>query len=142
MRNLFKFFLISITAFSLVSCSYRPILDHNAKYLEVGEDKAEKDIDECKKAANEALDKYKAERAAKEAGRKSIIGAVFGTIFGFLGGGGVKSVLTATGVGAGIGAGVGALSVAGEDKVTPDQMKQRYEANCLARKGYSVIGWR
>ena len=134
-----------ITLFSLLSivaCSYRPILDPHGKYLEVGQAQAEEDIDACKEEAEAYLDQYKAERAAREAGRKSIVGGVIGTGVGFLSGGNSKSTLLGTAIGAGAGAMLAGLSVLGEDKVTPDQMKQRYMTTCLGQKGYSVIGWK
>jgi hypothetical protein len=40
-----------------------------------------------------------------------------------------------------VGAAFGGGSVLAGDKVTPDQVKQRYEVNCLGKQGYSVIGW-
>ena len=55
---------------------------------------------------------------------------------------GMRSTLVGSAIGAGVGAAFGGLSVAGEGTVTPDEMKQRYTAQCLARKGYEVIGWR
>ncbi len=138
-----KYFLIHFLILLLGSCSsYRPIFDQNEKYLEVGEERAQKDFDICKKRADEYLDKYKAERAAKEAGRKAIIGGVVGAATGLIFGNTIKSTLIGTAIGAGVGAASGALSVAGEDKIKPDHIKQRYIANCLANAGYSIIGWR
>jgi hypothetical protein len=136
-----KNFIIFLVGLSLVSCSYRPIFDPNDHYKAVGEKKAQQDYDVCKKEADEYLDQYKAERAGKEAVRKGVIGAFFGAVFGLLTGN-VKSVVKSAAVGAGIGAAYGGLSVAGEGKVTPDKIKQRYVSRCLADKGYSVIGWR
>ena len=135
---------VIILIFSLTACaSYRPIFDQNAKYLAVGEERAQQDFAFCKKAADEYLDKYKAERAAKEAGRNAVVGGVVGAATGLIfGNKGLKSGLTGSLIGAGVGAAIGAFSVAGEDKVKPDQIKQRYVSNCLAQNGYSVLGWR
>lgn len=127
---------------ALCACSYRPILDPHGKYKEVGKAQSEEDIDQCSNEADDYLDQYKAERAAREAGRKAIIGGVVGAGSGAIFGRTMKSTLIGSAVGAGIGAALGALSVAGEDKVTPDQIKQRYMINCLGQKGYSVIGWK
>lgn len=136
-------FLIFFIAVTLVSCSsYRPIFNENEHYVSVGEEKAESDFKVCKKRSDEFLDKYKAERAAKEAGRKAVIGGVVGAISGAIWGKNVKSTLIGSAIGAGAGAALGGLSVLGEDKVKPDEMKQRYIANCLASQGYSVAGWR
>ena len=136
-----KFFII-ILCFSLTaSCSYRPILDQNSKYLEVGEEVAQKDIDLCSAKADEYLKQYKAQRAGKEAVRKGVVGAIFGAAFGLIFGNNTKSLLTGLAVGASVGAASGALGVAGEGKVAPDQIKERYVNNCLAKQGYEVIGW-
>lgn len=140
--NLMKKISTILLILSLASCaSYKPILDQNAKYSSTNEEQRQSDIDLCKKEASDYLDKFKAERAAREAGRKAIIGGVVGTVFGAISGKNLKSTLVGTAIGAGVGAAVGALSVAGEDKVKPDTIKQHYIGNCLAKKGYSVIGW-
>lgn len=139
MKNLLKI----LTILLLPSCSsYKPILDPHGKYQEVGKAQAEDDIEECDKEADDYLDQFKAERAAREAGRKAVIGGVVGAGSGLLINRTLKGTLVGSAIGAGIGAAVGALSVAGEDKVSPSEIKQRYMINCLARKGYSVIGWK
>ena len=137
-----KKILATFLVLSLAACaSYKPILDQNDKYFATNEDQRQSDIDLCKKEASDYLDRLKAERAAREAGRKAVIGGVIGTAVGAISGKNLKSGLTGAVVGAGVGAIAGALSVAGEDKVKPDAIKQRYIGNCLAKKGYSVIGW-
>ncbi len=141
MKNICKNLINILICSSLISCSYRPILDQNEKYLQTGQTAAEEDINLCTTQADEYLKQYKAQRAAKEATRKGIAGAVIGGIFGFIFGNNAKSLLTGLAFGAGVGAASGALGVAGEGKITPDQIKQRYVTNCLSRKGYSVIGW-
>ncbi len=144
MKNFAKSFVIFLSILSLTACaSYRPIFDLNEKYLAVGEAKADSDFQACRKESEDYLDKYKAERAAKEAGRNAVVGGVVGAATGLIfGNKGIKSGLIGTAIGAGAGAAIGALSVMGEDKVKPDQVKQRYITNCLARNGYSIIGWR
>jgi uncharacterized protein YcfJ len=137
-----KYLLILLLIFQLAACSsYRPILDKNEKYLELGEDEAQRQVDLCKKKAQDALDAYKAQRAAKEAGRKAVIGGVVGSAIGAISGRNLRSTVASGLIGAGVGAAIGALAVVGKDKVTPDEMKQRYISKCLADKGYSVIGW-
>lgn len=130
------------TCVSIVSCSsYRPILDQNKKYNSVGRYQAETDVDKCLAMADEYLKESKKRRMAKEAGRNAVVGAVAGTAAGVLFGHNLKSTLAGAAIGTGVGAGLGALSVAGEDNVAPDVIKQRYVGNCLAREGYSIIGW-
>lgn len=143
MKNFFKSLVIILTSISLVCCSYKPILsEQNPKYLEVGEEQAQRDAEDCAKQADKNLDKYRSERMAKEGVRKGAIGAFFGTVFGFLFGGNLRSTLGGAVIGAGIGASAGVFSVAGEGRLTPSEAKQRLETRCLQAKGYEVIGWR
>jgi len=142
MKNFLKSCLIFLSIFSLMACSYKPILDPRGRHLEVGEKQADADIEICQKEADDFFDKIKMERAGKEAVRKGVIGTFFGAIIGFLSGGNGRSALGGSLIGAGVGAAVGGLSVLGEGKVKPDEMKQRYMTRCLAQKGYSVVGWK
>lgn len=138
MKKLTSFLLI----LTLTSCfSYKPILDQNEKFFQVEKEEREDDISQCSKQADDYLKEFKARRAAKEAARKALIGSVVGAASGIIFGHNLKTFATGAAIGAGVGGTIGALSVAGEDKVTPDQIKQRYVANCLGRKGYQVVGW-
>lgn len=144
MKNttLFKKSILLLSLLSLLaSCSYRPILDQNNKYLQVGEEAAQGSIDECTQKADAYLKQYKAKRAGKEAVRSGVTGAIFGTIFGLIFGNSTKAVMSGLAIGAGVGAASGAGSVAAEGTLKPDQIKQNYVSNCLARQGYLVIGW-
>lgn len=142
MKNFLKSLVIFSISFSLLSCaSYDPILNQNEKYLRAGKERANQDVKVCKKAADDYLNQYKAKRAAKEAGRKAVIGGVIGAASGAIWGKSLKSAAIGTAIGAGVGAAIGGLSVAGEDKVKPDQIKQRYVGDCLGKEGYEVLGW-
>lgn len=137
-----KNFLVFISCFFFItSCSYRPILDQNAQFFLTSEEQKNQEIDKCMKDGDEYVKQFKARRAAKQAARKAVIGAVIGSAVGLIFGNNLKSIATGAAIGTGVGAASGALGVAGEGKVTPDQIKQRYVANCLARQGYQVIGW-
>lgn len=143
MKKICKNLVIILTIFSQVSCTYKPILhEQNAKYKQVGKEQAEIDVDACKKEADDNIDKYRNERAGKEAVRKGTIGAIIGTVFGFLMGGNTNSTLGGAAIGTGLGAGIGAGSVYSEDRLTPSEMKQRLVTQCLQAKGYEVLGWR
>ncbi|MBU6338690.1 MAG: hypothetical protein KGQ36_01790 [Rickettsiales bacterium] len=141
LENIFKEILIISLLITTLSCSYRPILDQNDRYLQSNKEENDQNIERCTNEADDYLKQYKARRAAKEAARKGAIGAIFGGIFGFVVGGDSKALLKGLAVGAGVGAVAGGLSVAGEGKLSPDQIKQNYVTNCLAKQGYSVIGW-
>jgi len=136
-----KFSLIFLAIFSLISCSYRPIFDKNEKFTAVGEEKANEDFKICKKESEDYLDKYKTEQAAKESGRNAVIGGAIGAGSGAIWGRGARSIASGGLIGLGVGAAVGAISVIGADKIKPDQIKQRYVAGCLNKKGYSILGW-
>jgi len=128
--------------FSLVSCvTYQPILDQNEKYLVTPKEKTDSDIKVCRKEAEDYLDQYKARRAAKATARQAVVGGAIGAASGAIFGRGLKSIGVGALVGAGVGAIIGGGSVLASDKITPDQIKQRYMINCLGKEGYSVLGW-
>lgn len=132
-----------ILLLSLSGCaSYRPILDDNEKYQQVGESQAEKDIDACMTRADAYLEKHKSERMKKEAGRSAVSGAIVGGLIGVVSGGGLRSGAIGAGVGGAVGAGAGAAGVAAEDNLTPDHIKQNYVTRCLQKMNYDVIGWK
>ena len=136
MKNILSVTLI----FLILSCSYSPILDENVKYRNTPEEIVERDIDNCTQRAENYLKGRKMKRAGKAAVRKGAIGAFFGAIFGIFTGD-IDRVVKGAATGAAVGGVVGAGSVAGQGSVTPDQIKQNYINNCLARKGYVVLGW-
>ncbi len=133
--------LLIIFALILSSCSYHPILDQNEKFLKTQEAQVKNDVADCEKKADEYLKQYKARRLAKETGRSAAWGGIFGAIFGLIFGHDLRALGGGAAIGAGAGGVLGATSVAGEGKINPDQLKQRYVANCLGREGYEVIGW-
>ena len=133
---------VTLLCISLCSCSYRPIFEPNQKYKAVGEDRAQEDAKICMEEADEYLKTSKRRRAAKQGVRGGIFGGIIGGITGFIfGGGSVKGLVKGAAIGGGVGAVGGAGGVAAEGKLKPDEIKQRYTANCLGRKGYSLLGW-
>jgi hypothetical protein len=136
-----KNFISLLMIFLLISCAHQPILDQNDKYRTAGKEQAETDIKACRKEAEDYLDQYKASRAAKAAVRQGAVGGAIGAATGAIFGHGLKSIGVGALIGAGVGAAFGGGSVLAGDKVTPDQIKQRYMINCLNKQGYSVLGW-
>lgn len=141
MKKFLNFFVIIITSLSLMACTYKPIVDQNEKYFQVGQAQADADIDQCMKDGDAYLKQYKKTHVLKSTGRGAAIGGFIGAVFGVLGRGNLSSVATSTAVGAGVGGAAGGLGSATSGSVTPDEIKQRYVNNCLNRKGYSVLGW-
>ncbi len=117
----------------LGACATRPQLYPNAHLKDVGPEAAQKDIDQCIADAEEYLKSGKGKQIAKGAGAGAVVGAAIGAVGGLftgdLGGGLVRG----SAVGAAAGAAGGALS--------PDEIKQRYVNQCLADRGYRVLGW-
>lgn len=130
--------LLSISLIS--SCSYNPIFAPNAKFKNAGEDVANQDAKQCKKEAEKYLKASKKRRAAKEGARGAGIGAIFGLIWGVLTGN-IQGAIKSAAIGAGVGGTIKGGSVLAEDKLKPDQIKQRYISMCLSKKGYQILGW-
>lgn len=117
----------------LTSCASRPQLYPNEKLKSVGKERAEKDTDQCIADADAYLKSSKGKNVAKGAGAGAAIGAAMGAVGGLftgnLGGGLVR------------GGAIGAAGGGTAGALTPDQMKRRYVNQCLADKGYRVLGW-
>jgi outer membrane lipoprotein SlyB len=129
-KNIILFTLLS---FTLASCASRPKLYPNDTLKAKGKEASEADIDQCLKDADTYLDSSEGKKIAKSAGFGAAVGgamgAVAGAFYGDIGGGAAR--------GAAIGGTGGAVS----GSLTPDQLKHRYVNQCLADKGYNVIGW-
>jgi outer membrane lipoprotein SlyB len=117
----------------LIACSSRPQLYPNQKLKTVGKEASKKDVDACIKDAEDYIDSSEGKKILKGAGSGALIGAAMGGALGLftgnLGGGLAR--------GGAIGAAGGGTAAA----ISPNQLKQRYVNQCLADKGYQVIGW-
>jgi len=139
--NTIKIFSL-LTIFLLASCiSYKPVFDQNNKFISVGKEQANRDFLECKRKADIYLEDYKARRAFNESGRNMVKGGIIGGFYGLLTGKNLKYALTGASVGALMGGIYGGLSVIGEDKINPDQIKKNYITNCLNNQQYQILGW-
>lgn len=118
---------------TISSCASRPKLYPNDALKARGKEASEADIDQCMKDAETYLDSSEGKKIVKSAGFGAAVGgamgAVAGAFYGDVGGGLAR--------GAAIGGAGGAVS----GSLTPDQVKHRYVNQCLADKGYNVIGW-
>lgn len=122
-------------AFVLIfsACASRPQLYPNTKYKQVGQDKAKADTDACIADADAYLKSSKGKNVAKGAGGGAAIGAAIGAVGGLFTGNLGGGLIRGGAVGAAAGGTAGAL--------TPDQVKHNFVNQCLADKGYQVIGW-
>lgn len=117
----------------LVSCASRPQLYPNQKLKAVGKEAAKKDVDRCIADAEEYLESSKGKQVAKGAGAGAAIGGAMGAVSGMFSGNVGRGLLRGGAIGAAGGGAAGAVS--------PDQLKRRYVNQCLADKGYRVLGW-
>ena len=129
--------LAGLLALGGCASSQSPVLYPNAKLKQVGREQASRDIEECRKLA----DDYVQSTAAKDVTKGAAVGGAAGAAIGAVGG-------AVSGRGAGTGAAVGAATgatagaVHGAAKQTePSPVYKRYVDRCLGERGYEVIGW-
>ena len=116
-----------------VSCASKPQLYPNQKLKSVGQEAAKKDVDKCIADAETYLKSSKGKQVAKGAGAGAAIGAAMGAVSGMFTGNFGRGAVRGGAIGAAGGGAAGAIS--------PDELKRRYVNQCLAEKGYQVIGW-
>ena len=117
----------------VIGCASKPKLYPNQKLKEVGKEAAKKDTDQCIADADAYLESSKGKQVAKGAGAGAAIGAAMGAVSGMFTGNMGRGVVRGGAIGAAGGGTAGA--------VKPDELKRRYVNQCLADKGYQVIGW-
>ena len=133
---------ILLAAFFLSSCaSFRPVLNDNEHYKQVGDQKAERDIDSCIASADVYLEKHKAERLKNQVGRQALGGAIVGGIIGAITGD-TRNALAGAAAGGVVGAGGAYVDEKSKDNIKPDELKQAYVAKCLQSKNYEILGWK
>jgi len=115
----------------------RPKFYPNERYPSVGEEQANKDVDECLAKAKEYLKENPLPPVAKKTGWGAATGAAIGAVIGAITGD-FKGALES---GAAAGGASGAIQGAA-DASTPDGVMRAYTDRCLAEKGYVVLGWR
>jgi len=119
---------------NILACASRPKLYPNAKYKAAGKEVAKEDINFCMTEAEEYLESSTGKQALKGAKSGAAVGAVFGAATSLIfGGNPLRGAARSGAVGGAVGGTAGALS--------PDQIKHRYVNQCLAEKGYQVLGW-
>jgi hypothetical protein len=126
-------FLIFTVVLTLSACASRPKLYPNETYKMKGKQASEADVDQCLKEADDYVDSAEGKKLLKSTGFGAAVGgamgAVAGAFYGDIGGGAAR--------GAAIGGAGGAVSGA----LSPDELEHRYVNQCLADKGYHVLGW-
>jgi outer membrane lipoprotein SlyB len=116
--------------------AHGPVLYPNAHLKMVGEEQANRDIEECDRLA----DAYVKSDAGKAAAKSVAGGGAAGAVIG----GAAGSVTGSLGRGAAVGAAAGAAVglVRGISKASqPSPIHKKFVERCLRDKGYDPIGW-
>lgn len=141
--------LLILSGLALGGCAHRgsrspqarPVLYPNATFKQVGESRAQEEIDLCFSAARHAgLTPEEPDNPAGQGAAKGA--AVIGTaaaVGALVRGRGVDGVVTAGARGAVVGGATGA--VAGAFNERPNQTFRSFVQRCMGEKGFDVIGW-
>lgn len=123
----------------LAGCSaQRPVLYPNEQYKAVGQEKAQQDIDDCIKLAEESGAQGDAgAKLAARTGSSIVVGGATGAVVGAISGSAGRGSLI------GAAAGGTASLVSGLFQANrPDPLVMRFVEQCLFERGYQVLGWR
>jgi len=130
--------IILLAMFSF-SCAPKPILYPNSHYKEVGEETADRDIEECTQMAKDAGAAPSQGKTGQVAGNTAAGGAV-GSAAGAVGG----AVVGHPGRGAMVGAASGATAgfLRGLFRRSPpSNTYKQFVQRCLKERGYEPVGW-
>ena len=135
-----KLFVVGLISLLFITgcAEKRPVLYPNYHLKQVGMSRADADINECIRLANEYVKDRAGERILKKTATNAAVGAAAGA---------AGAAVLGHNVGKGAAAGA---AVTGAATLTrgvlksddPDPLFRRYVEKCLREKGYSVIGWR
>lgn len=128
----------AVLALGLGGCSApRPVPYPNEHFKTVGEEQFENDLAECQALA----DAYVKSEAGKEAAKAAAAGGAAGGAMGAAGGAVRGNAGEGAAVGAAVGATGGLIRGAARGK-KPSPMYKQFVNQCLAEKGYKIIGWK
>lgn len=139
MRTIITIFPLVLFTLMVTACGpKRPVLYPNDYLKEVGQAKANQDIDDCLRLATE----YKAggdktKEIAKDTGKAAVVGAATGAVIGAIAG----DAGTGAAIGA-AGAATAALGVGIMRSDEPDPIFKQFVDQCLRERGYQSLGWR
>ena len=130
--------IVSVILFQL-PCAPKPILYPNAHYKDVGQESADRDIEECTQMAKDAGATPSQGKTGQVAGNTAAGGAV-GSAAGAVGG----AVVGHPGRGATVGAASGATAgfLRGLFRRSPpSNAYKQFVQRCLKERGYDPVGW-
>jgi len=129
MKKTMLWLLVSGSLLTLAGCASSPQLYPNPKYQQVGKEQADRDVNDCQYQADQTVGSHTAQNAGVGAVGGAAAGAALGAISGNPG--------TGAAVGGIFGGGAGAASSAS----STSDIKHRFVNQCLAERGYQVLGW-
>lgn len=132
--------IVGVLVCALIGCAGpRPVLYPNEQRQRVGEEVAQRDIEECMQLARDAdLEGSEGVQAAKRTGVGAATGAAAGAVGGAIGGGGAG---TGALVGLGVGGVLGFFSWLFGSR-QPEPVYVSYVNLCLQERGYQTVGWK
>lgn len=139
MRKFSIFSLLVLVTLLLNACgAKRPVLYPNEQLKQIGQAKANQEIDDCIKLANEyQAGGSKAKEIAKDTGKSGVVGAATGAVIGALTGNWARG--TAIGGAGAATATMGSGIMRSDD---PDPVFRQFVDQCLRDKGLQSVGWR
>lgn len=131
--------LLFLATLLLGACgAKRPVLYPNEHLKQIGKAKANQDIDDCIRLANEyQAGGSRAGEIAKDTGKAGVVGAATGAVIGALTG----NFGRATAIG-GAGAATATMGTGIMRSDEPDPVFKQFVDQCLRDKGFQPVGWR
>ena len=126
-----------ILSISAGCAAKRPVLYPNELYRSTGSEKAQQEIDDCLKRAEEANAQGRlADEVALKTGKSALVGGATGAVVGAISGSALRGGL----IGAAAGGTVAFVSSAMKGP-EDSPVYRRFVDICLYEKGYQVLGW-
>jgi hypothetical protein len=131
--------LLASALLGACASSARPVLYPNGHLKQVGDARAEQDIEQCRQLAESSgAEAHDAGRAARPAAQGAAVGAAVGGVGSAIRGHNVGGGLLAGAAIGGAAGGVRGAFKAGD--VSP--LHRNFVQRCLHERGYDVIGWK
>jgi len=139
MRTITIYCLLFIITLMLNACAAkRPVLYPNNYLKEIGQSKANQEIDDCIRLATEyQAGGDRAKEIAKDTGKAGVVGAATGAVIGVITGD-IGRVAAIGGAGAAT-ATMGSGIMRSDE---PDPVFKQFVDQCLREKGFQPLGWR
>jgi len=139
MHSIIVYALLLIVILTLNACAAkRPVLYPNTHLKEIGQPKADQEIDACISLANTyQAGGDKTKEIATNTGKASVVGAATGAVIG--------AITGDFGRGAAIGGAGAATAAMGSGIMNsdePDPVFKQFVEQCLREKGFQPLGWR